>query len=383
MRIRKIGRFCLYLTSTFFLASLFFLNDLLSNRFFAKRNGIEQNKYSQNVLVLDLDLHENRNALLTRSTFYEIEIQRAHLYRGMIVNRDLRGKVRSECDSLLFSSLRYISLKMLDFDATAEEAWQNLKQAFRGGSWYRHPNCRRRSTSRDMVLGVLAAYTVRGELDQDWQEFIAKTGENRGFIGTGSPDVSLLTPGLASIIKMLDPSALDKLPLPYQKVVSTIEVESLYLQKGYRAHLFALRLWLEHRLTKSRPKVSLFAGLDLIFNTDEEDYFLKQRLSFAASNLYHLDPDNLFFEWLYLEISESLSPEHKLRLMRKLNSMPQFPKDRLPQNCDRHADYLWQRSSDEYRPRALFETCHEQYAGVDFLWMAGLLLEQKPSGTNR
>ena len=28
--------------------------------------------------------------------------------------------------------------------------------------------------------------------------------------------------------------------------------------------------------------------------------------------------------------------------------MPQFPEGRLPANCDRRADYMWQRSSREY-----------------------------------
>jgi hypothetical protein len=62
------------------------------------------------------------------------------------------------------------------------------------------------------------------------------------------------------------------------------------------------------------------------------------------------------------------------KMLEDLLAMPQFPVDQLPTNCDRKADYLWQRKSEEYQPRS--SNCHITYNGTDFLWMTALLLEE-------
>jgi hypothetical protein len=63
-------------------------------------------------------------------------------------------------------------------------------------------------------------------------------------------------------------------------------------------------------------------------------------------------------------------------LMKSLASMKkQFPDNRLPMNCDRKADYLWQRNTNEAFEAS--EECTKSFHGIDFLWMAALLTEQE------
>ena len=88
------------------------------------------------------------NEAVRRVLLYERLIQKNHLYMGMVVNRDHYGIHRSECDSLLFSSLRFVALKKLGIEDEAWLAWESIKEANDQGKWHRHPKCRRRSTSR-------------------------------------------------------------------------------------------------------------------------------------------------------------------------------------------------------------------------------------------
>ena len=316
--------------------------------------------------------------LRARATFYELEIQKAHLFHGMVVNRLLSGRVQSECDSLLFSALRYAALHRLDMTLQAEKAWQAILKSQTEGRWYRHPKCRRRPTSRDMILGVLVAFQVRGAHGPTWTDFIRATYQQNGFIGSGRPDVSLLTPGVGYLIQRLDSGqgSLDERSLVIEHGFSSVEFDSLYLQRGYRAHLFALRLWLEMELTSADRSATVAGFLDSVFGIAEDRFFEDQRLQFAAGNLFELDPKNLFFELLWLRSQGRLSDARRLDLMTRLLAMPQFPIDRLPQNCDRAADYLWQRDSDEFVPKTRREPCHEQFSGVDFLWLAALLVSE-------
>ena len=100
---------------------------------------------------------------------------------------------------------------------------------------------------------------------------------------------------------------------------------------------------------------------------------LQQRWSWLAQRLVDRDAKNLFFRWLRLAAADALSPRARLAMLRELDAMPQFPQDRLPDACDRRADYLWQRSSSEYMARET-KDCVRRFSGVDYLWMASLLI---------
>jgi hypothetical protein len=79
----------------------------------------------------------------------------------------------------------------------------------------------------------------------------------------------------------------------------------------------------------------------------------------------------LFFDWLEYKVNGLYDVNSEIKLLSELLSMPQFPAVRLPRDCDRAADYIWQRRDKEAIPLA--RECGRTYAGVDFLWMAAIL----------
>ncbi len=94
-----------------------------------------------------------------RAMQYEEWLEASHLERGLVVGRDLdSGKATSTCDSLLFSSLRYVALRKLGLVNEADKAFRTIeRENFVNGRWVRHPNCKRKAASRDMIVGLMAA----------------------------------------------------------------------------------------------------------------------------------------------------------------------------------------------------------------------------------
>jgi hypothetical protein len=90
--------------------------------------------------------------------------------------------------------------------------------------------------------------------------------------------------------------------------------------------------------------------------------------------LVQTDPRNLFFRYLLFRVNGVLNPFVARSLLIELLSMRQFPQEMLPRSCDRKADYLWQRSSREYD--IVDDKCSYSFHGTDFVWMAGLLVEE-------
>ncbi|SMF36435.1 hypothetical protein SAMN06296036_11133 [Pseudobacteriovorax antillogorgiicola] len=314
-----------------------------------------------------------------RALFYEEEIQKKNLSMGMVVNHDDHyNRILAECDSLLFSSLRYVALKKMGLHGEANDAWQAILKANDHGKWHRHPKCKRRWTSRDMIVGLLAALSQRPEDSrlylQDLMSYVDKTG---GYIGSGPFYVSKLSPGLAEIIRHLarrEGIADSALPPDIKYGFSTIEFDTFTAGRGYTSHLNALVIWLEMELRakKSLNKVrSVTELLDQLLNPFKSHSIEDQRLMWVSHKLVDLDERNLFFRWLQLRSAGALTEKSKAQMLEELLSMDQFPADRLPQNCDRKADYLWQRDSIEYTPHS--GECTETFSGVDFLWMVSLL----------
>ncbi|MES2745448.1 MAG: hypothetical protein V4655_08470 [Bdellovibrionota bacterium] len=316
-----------------------------------------------------------------RARLYNEWINDTHLYKGLVVGKDLStGRATSVCDSLLFSSLRYASLKKLGSDEEADKAWQAIaKNNYADGRWVRHPDCKRKSSSRDMIVGLMAALSQEpkghDEAFAKLMGIIARTG---GSVDDGPFYVSRLSPGLGELLKQM---ALvrgypkESLPSALKVGFSTVEFDTWIAEPGFRAHLNAMTLWIELELISRHPDLE-FRSLSAILDEISPDLgfgFQTQRRAFAAGELYNLDPENLFFEYLRLRTAGALTFATRARLLEKLLAMPAFPRDRLPQDCDRRADYLWQRGSREYAGRT---TCHEQFAGIDFLWMTALLTEE-------
>ncbi len=328
----------------------------------------------------EIDFEHLKHAAIEKAILYEELINENHLYHGMIVNRGLDGSIHSECDSLLFSALRFVALDRLGWKDDAAEAWQAMLSVNEDGRWYRHPKCRRRWTSRDMIVGVLAALVQNPpEYKKYTEELIAYIGKNDGYIGTGPFYVSMMSPGLGEIIRLLSVQAdIDEVELPtdIRYGFSTIEFDAIAGRRGFTAHLNALTLWIERELIfgNSHKPRSIAGFLDNLMGHLADHSFEKQRQQWVAGKLVELDQKNMFFRWLQLLAADAISPRIRYEFLNELMSMPQFPLDRLPQNCDRKADYLWQRDSREYQPIPLKAKCSEEYPGVDFLWMLSMIL---------
>ena len=127
---------------------------------------------------------------------YEQWIVDHHLENDMLVNRHSDGRPAGECDSLLFSSLRYTALIKLGWRDKANGAWRGIQNAYQNGRWVRHPKCRRKSTSRDMIVGLLVAMTQSPPAEvRRLQQLFDIVGETGGSIDDGPFYTSLAVRG--------------------------------------------------------------------------------------------------------------------------------------------------------------------------------------------
>lgn len=320
----------------------------------------------------------------SRAWDYERLISRDHLDHGLLVNRSSRdGAMLNACDSLLFSCLRWVSLHKLGFDTSASAAYKALRFAQVEGEWFRHPRCRELGLSRDMLTGILIMFSQEpGEYREDLQRLVARIREGDGFFSQGPSYLSYLTPGLGKILRMLltkDDLRVQDVPAVIRGGYSTNEFSLLWMAPGYEAHLAALSLWLEMELMERRRMLlsntmtrfeSQWGSLVQPFSGVNP---FTQKHQWTAYRLVQIDPRNIFFRYLRMRSIGVLNQAVAAKLLRELLSMPQFPIDRLPQSCDRKADYLWQRASVEYDDRD--SECARKFHGTDFLWMASLLVE--------
>ena len=308
---------------------------------------------------------------------YNDQIKQGHLLAGMVVNRDQEGHPVDVCDSLLFSSLRYVALAKMKLGNDAQEAWEAIEKSQEDGRWFRHPRCKA-ATSRDMVLGVLAALTQwPARQEQHLGSLINTVGKLNGFVDKGPFYVSYLSPGMGEIVRQLAlRSGLrdDVLPPEVRRGFSTVELDAAVLSSGYRSHLVALTAWTEMELQAKNAGMKVrsphlhFGPLGRLFAAKS---IRERRLEWATSRLVEIDPQNIFYRWLRLKAAGALSEGARVKLLEELLAMPQFPRH-LPWDCDRRADYLWQRDSSEFAPAK--GACNYQYSGVDFLWMSSLIV---------
>ena len=318
-----------------------------------------------------------------RALSYDYLLRKDHLLKGMVVNRRTTGKMSGECDSLLFSSLRFVALKRLGEEALAAEAWQAIEKSRRQDIWLRHPDCPRTNTSRDMIVGVLAALSQEPEnVAFHLRNLLLSLNQTGGYIGDGPFHVSRISLGLAELIRVLAKRhhIPDHLISRYVRYgFSTLEFDVMAISRGYTSHLNGLVMWMEYELSEydgsPRPIAHIRNVSSLVDRLTKPllaRSFSNQRHQWMAFRLVDVDHENLFFRWLALKASRALTVKAKVALLKKLLAMPQFPYNRLPADCDRKADYLWQRDSREYQSDHP-ESCLEVFSGVDFLWMVSLL----------
>lgn len=330
-------------------------------------------------------LYRLKREVRTRAALYEQLIQANMLSEGMVIYRDHRGRERGLCDSLLFSALRFRALQNLGMKTEANTAWKAIDASRDGGFWWRHPYCRNRSLSRDMLMGVMMTLdTAPSGSREALVELLKEIDERGGSFSDGPFFVSYLSPGPAGLLRHLASSKKipsSQWPWVLKNSFSSIEFDALFLQPGYQSHLAALGIWLEFEMSKSEggfnPRSALGEVERLITGAPSgtETTIDRERLLWISSLLLEQNPSNLFFDYLHALVSDTLTDGKRVALLSDLLNMKQFPTDRLPRDCDRSADYLWQRRVEEYVPER--DDCHETYAAVDFLWMAGLLIQDK------
>lgn len=337
----------------------------------ALQGWFEENAMSE-VMEKDLKLEA-----LSQVLFYEKKIKENFLEEGMLVNRSLLGFQLDQCDSLLFSSLRYTALEKLGLKSLAEEAWLAIAKSYElEGKWIRHPQCRE-ALSKDMFLGLMTALVQR--LGKD-KILISKTRdqieEAKGYFDDGPIYLSYLPPPLRILFdNILVLNGLEE--TRYSDInFSLSEFEILTVKKGYRSHLTALYMWLTHQvmsLFEEKPSFvyeSPFGLSKFLGSLGFRDILSKKR-SWLALELYSSDIQNLFFKIVFLNEMNLLKPS-KFLLLRELLERKEFPKGRDAWDCDRKADYLWQRYSEEYVGKA---SCQKSFHGLDFIWILALLWE--------
>ncbi len=319
---------------------------------------------------------------MKRTKTYERLIGSSHLIDGMLVNLNRDGTPRDTCDSLLFSALRYVGLVKLGLEAEAREAWRAIELSQANGMWMRHPRCPK-STSRDMMVGLLVAMSQKPEGHAEHlRMLLALIGTNDGYFGTGPRYLSYLTPNIAKLLRVVASGSgvpQEELPLLVREGYSTVELSLEWITPGYEAHLAALSAWVELEATHDNPELAKAERAPWLGWIGEATSWAgagdleKQRLLWTTAKLVEIDPKNLFHRYLWLRAAGALSPQAAAQLLTELLEMPQFPEERLPLNCDRSADWLWQRAPRESLVSSIH--CNRVYSGGDFLWMAGLLVE--------
>ncbi|MCX6125231.1 MAG: hypothetical protein NTV34_10880, partial [Proteobacteria bacterium] len=318
----------------------------------------------------------------SRAALYNLQIEQSMLLDGMVVDRNRTGDPMSVCDSLLFSALRYRSLVALGFADSARQAWEAILLSRDRGHWWRHPLCSHESLSRDMLMGLLVALEASPPGAKKLvEELLAEIQSRGGSFSDGPIFVSYLSPGPAGLLRHLAERfkvGSAKWPWVLKQSFSSIEYDTLFIKPGFESHLAALGLWLEYQFMNQDPGFnprSILGELEKVLTVKPPGRSPKRigsiddsRMLWVANTLAQSNPNNLFFATLRLQISGGLTDGARLAMLEKLLAMPQFPSDRLPQDCDKDADYLWQRKDSDYLPRK--KACDVIYPGVDYLWMA-------------
>jgi hypothetical protein len=315
-----------------------------------------------------------------RARVYEAAIEQTHLVDGMLVNRDANGDAESLCDSLLFSSLRYVALKKLGLAAEAETAWAALEQSQNGGLWVRHPRCSDRATSRDMMMGLLIALSQRPDDGEDHvRDLLEQLRKRDGYFSFGPRYVSYMTPTLARLLRVIARDygvETGAMPDLVKDGYSVEELSVTFIKPGFEAHLVGLAVWLEMEM-RADPRAPLLGRINDLTTWASGADLEKQRLQWTTTRLAAIDPSNLFFRYLRLRAADALTYNTAAAMVDELLAMRQFPPERLPSDCDRTADYIWQRGPWERQGN---RRCDRTFAGADYLWMAGLLVEALQPG---
>ena len=307
-------------------------------------------------------------------------------------------RLEGECDSLLFTGLYYAAMSRLvpeeSRDVISHEGTSVLMSMREPstGYWRRHPKCNDTPTSRDMMLGLLFAADALEHSQIVLRTLFWDLGRHGGFFDDGPINLSFLSPGLMRLLSdMADRRGIDPLPrffvdetlqspqtftmrmtgLYRRLSFSTLDFDAIVPQRGFRSHLIALTILMEHASLLRSNAGSL----------DGQSAIALWRLRLLAMRLFRSDPQNLLYEAVYLKTVNQLDINRD-RLAGRILAMPEFPPGRLPTDCDRGADFLWQRDSEQWAgpakssDQACLPSVH--YSGVDLIFITSIVAPVRP-----
>ena len=297
--------------------------------------------------------------LSRRALLMDDAIHATMLVDGLVTNK-LHGEPDDVCDSLLWSSIRAASLYNMGQLDRYNEAVIALRRSTVGpGQWRRHPRCGK-TLSRDMIDGllVLAATDPVGNA-ATLHATALYIQSNWGFIASSISPTSLMSPNQGYRMRSIAAVAgipSDDLPLVARFGEAIENYLTVLPKKGYRRHLVAMSLLQDLILWRRHDVLPpIFAAA-------------------TAIRLERDNPENLLFSYLSRSFRNGGEPTRaELReIGARLLSMPQFPADgSLPTDCQRSANYLWQKDANEYVPDTV--KCIETFAGIDFIWLASMI----------
>jgi hypothetical protein len=378
--------FALYVVVTHFVVvSYSLINQKRASHLMAKSLVLESGQSVEGIQPVPFRMTETGQRLAAKAADYAEWSQQTNLEDGMVVDRRADGSATHQCDSLLFSSLRYVALQKLGHYELARAGWeaiQKSRHAERG--WWRHPRCRDKALSRDMILGLMAAFSQNPPGSTDAIDLTrSDLWRFSGYISRGPFYVSFMSPGLRAAfdeIAHYQGQQGSQLGMSFW----TTEFDALTTTGDYRSHLVALTLWLEMEIARqkapgSRPSANVVDPLSTVIDPLIPGQLRELRQAWTARSLYIAEPENLFFRWLAWRTSgDTLSVQKRRAMAAQLMAMTAFPDDRLPADCDRRADYVWQRPGVQALEKR--RECSITFSGTDFLWMAALLLDESGDG---
>ncbi len=232
------------ITITVFLCSTHLLEN---SRYLASSNNLLQ-QWANSLPEPPIDKFETLKwRIKLKAQAYNQFIEREHLVDGMLVNFS-NGKVTDHCDSLLFSSLRFVALRKLGFDFAADQAWNALVHSSSQGKWIRHPRCKTLATSKDMILGLISALSMHPPgYEKVLTDLLSEIERNNGYFSHGPIYLSYLTPTIAyQLARVAEEAGIHRRDLPaiVRSGFSTSELTYYFIDGGFKSHLISLSTWL-------------------------------------------------------------------------------------------------------------------------------------------
>lgn len=269
--------------------------------------------------------------------------EKADLYSILIQTQsDQSGFIHTdECDSILFSSLKGISVNLDILEARDEN-----------GRWHRrpltyepcYPDHSKSTISRDMLIGVMWYAFSNARLDIA-EELFQYGEKNNWIMGEGDVTRIYFTPNLQATLADL----IYKLGGENHYVYRNLPRSWPEGLTGFELHLQILH-------------IELFGQLN---------GFIDKNMVDVVKGAFKRQPENPLISFVY---SKYVDSNVLWDCVQDLKNEKYWPSDRLPTNRDRKEPWLFQRDSGtDWEPDASGEV--KTHSGGDFLFLSKLIMD--------